>query len=74
MEKKKKRIKTGTPIQDPDKGWYVVNEEGANIFLKEDREGYIATFKKHNKIKVLSTSFDEQARKVLWKETDEKNG
>lgn len=67
-------LKPGQKEKDPEKGWFIVNENGAQVFLKDDYDGYVATYKQYHEVQVLSEHFNERARKILWQNTDEKNG
>lgn len=68
-----KNMKIGQFSNDPIKGWFIINEDGAEVFLKENKEEYIATFKRLRNTPVLSEAYSETAQKIIWKNTDEKN-
>ncbi|HRW20622.1 MAG TPA: hypothetical protein P5509_01480 [Bacteroidales bacterium] len=66
-------MKPGEKAKDPERGWFIVNENGAQIFLEDDREEYIKTYKRYNDVNAL-TSFSDIAQKLIFNTTDEKNG
>lgn len=69
-----KDLKPGEKLKDETRGWFIVNDDKMPVYLKEDKEAYIATYKQYHKVEVRSETFSEVAKRIIWANTDEKNG
>jgi hypothetical protein len=54
-------------------GWYVLDELLNKVYLKNEPAFYKEIFKKYNDVKVLAESHSEEAKHLIWQNTDEKN-
>lgn len=61
-------------LKDKDeKGWYIVDESGSKIYLKENKEKYLELAKRYGHNKTLNEAMSMEARHILWKNTDYKS-
>lgn len=74
LNEKQFTMNPGEKAKDEEKGWFIVNENGAQIFLNENKELYIETYKKYHDVEILCESFSDVAKRMIWETTNEKNG
>lgn len=68
-----RNLKTGDTTKDPINGWCIMNENGVLIYLCDDKDKYIETYKRLKNITSLSEAYSEKAQRIIWKNTDKKN-
>lgn len=68
------QLKPGYRDKCPVGGWFILDELLNKVFLKTEPEFYKEIYKKYNEVTVLDGTYNERAQKLIWKNTDEKNG